>query len=539
MIERLLENWLDSASERTYQAVFVQMLSGMGYRVVHSTRHNVLEFGKDILAVAPDGVGCAYQLKGNPGGKLGLTEFRRDIQAQLVQLMSQPVVYPGFPGGAHRAYLVSNGYFEEEVQRAVDDLNRGPYPSKVELIGRGELLAWGSEMGASLWPSELTATRTLLELFLSDPEDVLPVEKLAQLLRGILETETDRAHAIGDAELHRRITSAALLTGIATAHFAEKENHYALASAWGLFSVSLLAALGKHEKDLDGASKETFELSQVACLDALAALWKEVRGRKHLVEGNAMADLEAYRWRYLVLLGALSVLATANEQRPFLDSEDTDSLRTWLLTSRGRIELWGEAAAIHVVPSLIFARKTDATIKPDLAICGLAEAVIAMNQRDSNAALASPYYDFEDVMRPRLGLPDAGRSNPADETFAGSSFIAEALLHLAVRTNIKSRCRGMWPGFSEIGHRRFKFASPWHYCLFKVDAGSDETRLYPLTYEWKQLKREATDEAAPAIPEMLLERPWLLALWWLIAPHRFNTETCRAYANSQIPGWGT
>lgn len=134
MIEKLLENWLDSASERSYQAVFVQMLSGLGYRVVHSTRHTVLEFGKDILALAPDGTGCAYQLKGNPGGKLGLSQFRSEIQGQLVQLMSQPVIYPGFPSGPHRAFLVSNGYFEEEVHRAVDDLNRGPYPSKVELI---------------------------------------------------------------------------------------------------------------------------------------------------------------------------------------------------------------------------------------------------------------------------------------------------------------------------------------------------------------------------------------------------------------------
>ena len=30
------------------------------------------EFGKDVIAVAPDGVPCAFQLKGNPGKRLGL-----------------------------------------------------------------------------------------------------------------------------------------------------------------------------------------------------------------------------------------------------------------------------------------------------------------------------------------------------------------------------------------------------------------------------------------------------------------------------------
>ena len=62
MIEKLLENWLDSASERSYQAVFVQMLSAQGYRVVHSTRHTALEYGKDVLAIDQDGNGCAFQV---------------------------------------------------------------------------------------------------------------------------------------------------------------------------------------------------------------------------------------------------------------------------------------------------------------------------------------------------------------------------------------------------------------------------------------------------------------------------------------------
>jgi hypothetical protein len=123
VIEKLLENWLDSASERSYQAVFVQMLGAEGYTVLHSTRHCLLEFGKDILAVAPDGVGCAFQLKGDPGGRMTVGEFRNGIQQQLVQLMSQSPSYAGFPAGTYRAYLVSNGQFDEEVQTAVREMN--------------------------------------------------------------------------------------------------------------------------------------------------------------------------------------------------------------------------------------------------------------------------------------------------------------------------------------------------------------------------------------------------------------------------------
>jgi hypothetical protein len=51
---------LDSASERSYQGPFCQILSARGYTVLHSTRHAPIEFGKDVIAIAPDGVPCAY-----------------------------------------------------------------------------------------------------------------------------------------------------------------------------------------------------------------------------------------------------------------------------------------------------------------------------------------------------------------------------------------------------------------------------------------------------------------------------------------------
>jgi hypothetical protein len=91
-------------------------------------------------------------LKGNPGGRLGPREFRRDIQQQLVQLISQPIVYPGISTEPHRSFLVTNGYFDEEVQRAVDDLNRGEYRSRIELLSRGDLFQWAKKLGLSLRP---------------------------------------------------------------------------------------------------------------------------------------------------------------------------------------------------------------------------------------------------------------------------------------------------------------------------------------------------------------------------------------------------
>jgi hypothetical protein len=119
VLERLVESWLDSASERSYQAPFCQMLAAEGHVVVHSARHSPLEFGKDIISIDPEGVPCAFQLKGNPGARLTLHQLR-EIKGQLLELVTQPIVHPGVPKNQqHRCFLVTNGETEEEVQRSL------------------------------------------------------------------------------------------------------------------------------------------------------------------------------------------------------------------------------------------------------------------------------------------------------------------------------------------------------------------------------------------------------------------------------------
>jgi hypothetical protein len=67
--EKLIEIWLDNATEREYQFAFRSALLFSGYNVIHNTSHTSLELGKDVIALAPNGEIQAYQLKGNPGGR--------------------------------------------------------------------------------------------------------------------------------------------------------------------------------------------------------------------------------------------------------------------------------------------------------------------------------------------------------------------------------------------------------------------------------------------------------------------------------------
>lgn len=540
VLEKLLENWLDSASERSYQPVFVQMLAADGYTVLHSTRHCLLEFGKDILAIGPDGVGCAFQLKGDPGGRMTIGTFRDGIQQQLVQLMSQSPSYPGFPRGAHRAYLVSNGQFEEEVQAAVREMNDGPYPAKVELWSRGKLLDLCNRRGASLWPGELRDTRDLLELYLGNPRDQVPIRTLAEMLSSVLGLAAD-VTPFGRPQLGRAASSAVWLTGISTAPFAEAENHQAVALGWTLCCVMLIGAAEKHAQGDMKAVQTSFTLAASTVLDALAALWQEVRERQHLVEGDALTDPEVYGWRIGVLYGLLSSLAIAAKDVPVLDDDSRHALSQWLKTGTHQLDLWGEAAVANLIPRLLWLRTDDPTLRPDLEINALTSAVITRNQQKSLMSLPSPYYTFEEVFRHYRDVYGLRRSVSIieQETFPGNSYTAELLFHLLVRTGLKQRCKSLWPAFSRLGHRQLRLDASWHYCTVTTPSGIEDTKLYKPTYEWSQLKQDSLQEEQPStVPEELRKNPWLLAMWWQVAPHRLNSEATRVFANALIPKWG-
>lgn len=528
MIEKLLENWLDSTNERGYQATFVQMLAAQGYCVLHSTRHCALEYGKDVIAITHDGIPCAFQLKGNPGGRLGLNEFRRDLQQQLIQLMSQPIVFPGIHEDVtHRSFLVSNGYFDEEVQRAVDDLNRGPYLSKLSLISRGQLIVWARDLGISLWPSEIDNIRELLEIFLIDGRDLLPIKRLASILEEIFALRLSDT-PLKAAQLERATSSAALLTGVATHQFANEDNHYAVASAWCFFAVSVIASHERSNLKLSEKSNGSILLAEQAVKDSLVALWIETQGREDLIEGNALAEPEVYRWRYTLLCGLFSVLwfFPTNSSD---DKKRRNAIAEWLNRHHESLFLWGEAA-IPCFFALQQLLRTTATsvVRPNQELINLFKAVVTSNQPGNKHALPDPYYAFEDVGRALYGLRPSDESSALkDETFAGSTYNAELLLQLMAKYNLKQPCQDGWPYFNRLGHKRFVPAKAWQYGRLSCSDGVEETRQYPSEYTWIKLCEEANIETCEYLPERLSDLPHLLLLWLIIAPYRLTSDVGR------------
>jgi len=183
-----------------------------------------MEMGKDILAIAPDGVPCAFQLKDVGGKQMTLSKWRADLERQLVALVHNQIVHPSISTQKpHRSFIVLNGELSEEVARSIDDFNRGfKGRPKLKAIVRGQLLAKFKKLGSDFWPSEISVEfKLLLELLLTNGRENLPKAKFAELLESSLQLNAKLAKS-SSASRARRLAGTAILCSYALAPFQKK-----------------------------------------------------------------------------------------------------------------------------------------------------------------------------------------------------------------------------------------------------------------------------------------------------------------------------
>ena len=233
VIERLLENWLNRANERSFQYPFCYWLASQGYRVLHLSRHCGMEIGKDVLAIDPQGVPCAYQIKGVAGGKLSQARWRSEVQGQVQPLLNTVIVHPSISSNVpHRSFLVINGELEEEVFYEIENLNRcqerDGYPNrKLEVILKGDLLDGFKKLQTDFWVENLVETKTYLELILEDGRGQLPKEKLSRLIQAALPFEGGDKDRPGKAEAGKTLAGLAIICTSAISSFTNEKNHVA------------------------------------------------------------------------------------------------------------------------------------------------------------------------------------------------------------------------------------------------------------------------------------------------------------------------
>ncbi|MGQ0834887.1 MAG: hypothetical protein ACT4O5_08210 [Gammaproteobacteria bacterium] len=525
MLERLLENWLDSAGERTYQRCFCQMLIGQGYRIIHNTEHTPLEHGKDIIAVSPEGKIVGFQLKGNPGKSLKPGQFD-EIRGQLEQLATLALGVPGYEKKIpDECYLVTNGEIDEAVSLELQRLNaglesRGHPPEKIKTIAKGTLLAWANSLGLSLWPSEVEDFANLIKLLNYSGDEIFPAEIFDPLLRHTLRLE----HEVPAPELRRRVTSAAVITAVALNSFSRLQNHFAEITAWTMFAAYVIAAAEKNGLDFEKDCKEAVETARDAIYGLLSQLCAEIAERKTLAEGDPFSEFAFYKPRLLLLYALMAIYWMWSEKEGWKRPEHKAVIESLIPEGLPPQWLWGEAAIAHFLSFVWFRKRLAPSPAHDIVVARVLAAIMQNKLQEGPEHLASPYYTIEDVVRHK-SQPLLGCDDPYEgDGFQGTSYVCEGLMACLVRSGIKEACRELWPDFTRINHERLVPDEPWRYGLFRTGEGAtNATKIYPSMMEWTELQKIASEEDVGSdIPQALKGHPFLLLLFVNIFPFRLS-----------------
>jgi len=229
MRERLVEHWLTRTNERGYQTPFCQLLVAQGFKIVHVSPHGPFEQGKDVIAISPDGIPVAYQLK---AGEISTQRWRTEVRPEIEELLDVPIKHPSIPlHSTHESWLVTTGNLSDVVRVEINDRNiqrihEGKKPLMVKV--RGELIAEFVAAHKGYFPVDPPELRRFLELYMADGRAELPKEEYAKLLVSILPFQEP---TLSSKKIEQATSSMILLASYIAEAYRQAKNHWAIAAA--------------------------------------------------------------------------------------------------------------------------------------------------------------------------------------------------------------------------------------------------------------------------------------------------------------------
>lgn len=545
---RLLESWLDKANERGYQPVLCQALAERGHTVLHSTRHGPMEFGKDIISRDQAGNVYAFQLKGNPGARLGIGQFNREILPQMYALMQLPVEpplteHPVLP----RPCLVTNGEVDEEVHAAIRALNGRAKAEKrpeLQLITRGQLLGdYLLPVAERMWPTSTEFDAKLLSCWAVEGRDYFDANLFSQMLRSLLPFD-EPPRSPGTME--RSLLGAAIANEICLRRYVEADNHVAVLFGRALFQsagYSLLHKAGLQSKECP----QVRALSWRALGDGLIALLLELRDKKerHYYDSDARLEFIYHSQRLLLLWSIIALMQLVRERQPEVFGANLTVVDEANSFTREFIDkgitagcLLGEYAVPQLLLTYWYLANYTGLGSTDYLISSCLEALLGQNSSPiQQVHIPNPYHRFPEVVDEMLTqlLGDERRPD-RQRSFKFQLWTAMPLFGVLVRRNLKRTAQCLFPELTRFLHRSTFVRDTWEYGLYESESAIEDGERLVFPAKWHDYI-ERTRAKDSHMPAGLAEDLLVLGLFLIIAPHRLTEATTYHLDEMLVGSW--
>lgn len=520
VVERLIESWLDSQTERRYQPAFIQLLVSEGWTVLHNTRHSPIELGKDVIARDPAGVLHCFQLKGNPGTRVTKSEAQT-LLPQVIELLelTPSDFYRTSPDERHVAVFVTNGTIDEEAEivfaKAAERTAKDTCAaSSFELLGRGELLARFVRAAGQVWPTTIEGTRQLLNLMAQDGRSLPDPKVIAEVL-----TATAPLPAAGASQPERsaHLNAMLLVAEIAKAPWYATSNHYAL------HAITVLAAMhGLRFADQAGRRTAVANYAALALEHGHDLLSEARSGRfdpaKIWSEQDTLSEFDIMRERGRLVGDVAATLLLADA----VDDPDERAYATDVVRKTFEAPmLWGFACVPAFIIRWWAMGRIDATRGPDRMFAQVLAALIdAGLGQAGREPLPGPYYGFLDVWAWMGDIRYVGDDAIFEDNFSRRAWFTRGMLQMIAKRNWKQTSKALWSSYSKLVHEEPDLPAE---LFFDARLVRGRGRLRSFTFQrkdWVELINDAVDEREGAFLEPHADLAWLIAAYVSLVPYR-------------------
>ncbi len=516
MNERLVEDWLTKANERSFQTPFAQALMAEGMQILR-LGHSPHEHGKDIIAVDRRGRVHAYQLK---GGDLDLGDFEKHMP-QITALVETQVEHPSLPGQPwHTPWFVISGQASIPVEDRIRVHNlswKKRSFTPLRLISGREFVTKLARMSSNFWPQLPEDSRSFLSLYLADGKGSLDRDAFAKLIFGIVAPDSQK----GKAEVERRLAAANVFASYALSPFYRATNHWELVQGWTITAAHV--AWAAEQAGLDPKTwHATFRLAVDAALQALNELGREALEPNGLNPGPWELDIIT-RSRCTICAGVIAVnILVRRKLGEHWDLEDAGKKMFERLLSDRRCVLWGESAVPFFLAQMWALDQLRGDQLSDNLLFATLGNVVHINSSFGGPKLPNPY-DSADEANARY-LRRLFNQEKAMDMQAMASYTLASLVTLAARRLWRNALSSNWSEITKIATERLVPDAPRDVLLWRWgnQRGTHQSRLFSAPQSWKDLlieSRRSEDETLPAIIKDEFDFELLFLLCY---PHRLT-----------------
>ena len=523
MNERLVEDWLSKANERSFQTPFAQSLMAKGMQVLR-LGHSPHEHGKDIIAVDQGGGVHAYQLK---GGDLDIKDFENNFP-QITALVETQVEDPSLRGNPqHNPYLVISGQASIPVLDRIRVHNitwekRSFKP--LQVINGRQLVSGFMEMSGNFWPQAPEDSRRFLTLYLADGKGNLDIDSFSKLIAGVADLNPRQPKT----EVERRLASVNLFANYALSPFQVAANHWELVQGWTVTAAYIAwaadqAALGRK------AWFSTFRLAVDAALEALNALAQESLLANALFPGPWELD-ELTRSRCTICAGAMAanILVQRKQGEPWeLESAASELIKRMFTESR--CVIWGESAVPFFLATMWAIDQLRGDQFGDQILLSALGTIAHTNSKVHGPKLPNPY-DSADEANARF-LDRLFKKHKAMDLQATASYTLAPLVMITARRLWRNALASLWYQITEVSLISAIPDAPIDLLLWRWEhqRGNQRSRLFGAPQSWHRLLEESRRPETESLPIVLREEFDFALLFLLCYPHRLTTALAKHF----------